>query len=137
MNKLQFLKELESRDEIYGKLANTLISILERELEVDLINADFRGLSGFFDVVNIHVQSNHLGFMQILKDGGVDGVLTDTVYENYLQYTDDKGWRNVMSKTKFSRMLRKNFGYETKLQHIPELGKTQRVYVYVGIDKEE
>lgn len=131
MNKSEFLKVLRGMDFRYETLAKSYIDNLELELDIDLINVDYQALLGFFNVIDATVQSKHLGFMEILKNGGVDGVLTDTVYENYVQYMEDIGG-TIMTKTKFSQMLGKYYNYKTKLQHIPELGKTQRVYEYIG-----
>ena len=131
MNKWQFLKTLADKDVRYETLAKSYIDNLELELDIDLVNVDYQALLGFFNVIDASVQSKHLGFMEILKNGGVDGILTDTVYENYVQYMEIISG-SVMSKTKFSQMLGKHYNYKTKLQHIPELGKTQRVYVYLG-----
>lgn len=131
MNKSEFLKVLSGMDYRYETLAKSYIDNLEIELDIDLVNVDYQTLLGFFNIVDTSVQSKHLGFMEILKNGGVDGVLTDTVYENYVQYMEDIGG-TVMTKTKFSQMLGKHYNYTTRLQHIPELGKTQRVYIYVG-----
>ena len=131
MNKSEFLKALADKDVRYETLAKSYIDNLELELDIDLVNVDYQTLLGFFNVIDATVQSKHLGFMEILKNGGVDGVLTDTVYENYLQYMEDIGGA-VMSKTKFSQMLGKHYNYTTKLQHIPALGKTQRVYIFLG-----
>lgn len=131
MNKLQLLNNLELKSELYAKLGETVVDILERELGVDLTHADFKMFLGFINVIDVHVQSQNIGFMEILKDGGVDGVLTETVYQNYLDYMDTIGG-NQISKTMFSRLIKKLYGYESELRHIPELGKTQRVYIYVG-----
>jgi len=131
MNQSEFLKTLRDMDFRYETLAKSYIDNLEISLDIDLVNVDYKPLLGFFNIIDMSVQSKHLGFMEILKNGGVDGVLTDTVYENYVQYMEDIGG-TVMTKTKFSQMLRKYYNYTTKLKHIPELGKTQRVYVYLG-----